>query len=216
VVEIAKAANSSKTRGRPPGQGSARMRENILNASEDLFARQGFAATSLREVADVVGVNPAMVHYYFGNKESLLRQVMERTLEPLASALAEMQAAGQTRVEDIVHLLLTALKQNPKMPPLMIREVMLPGGAMQEHFLNAMAPRLGGALPGILASEQGRGRMATDLDPNISALLLLATSIFPFIVRDVAEQALGIAYDDEGLLKLEQHIGRVFERGVSP
>lgn len=87
---------------------------------------------------------------------------------------------------------------------------------MQEHFLHAMAPRLGGALPGILASEQECGRMATDLDPNISALLLLAASIFPFIVRDVAEQALGIAYDDEGLLKLEQHIGHIFERGVSP
>lgn len=214
MVKVAKVTSNSKTRGRPPGQGSTRMRENILDAAEDLFARQGFAATSLREVAEVVGANPAMVHYYFGSKEALLRQVLERISEPLAATLAEMKSAGHVRSENLVGLLLTALKRNPNMPLLMVREVMLPGGAMRDHFLAAIAPRLGGAFPGILAGEQEQGRLAADLDPNIISLLLLSLSIFPFIARNVAEQGLDISYDDEGLSKLGQHISRLLERGI--
>ena len=212
---MSKAANN-KTRGRPPGQGSTLMREDILDAAEDLFARQGFAATSLREVAEVVGANPAMVHYYFGSKEALLRQVVERITEPLAASLAEMKAAGQVRSEDLVRLLFSALKMNPNMPLLMVREVMLPGGTMRDHFLAEIAPRLGGAFPGILAGEQEQGRIATDLDPNIISLLLLSLSIFPFIARNIAKQGLDISYDDKGLAELERHISRLLEGGVRP
>lgn len=205
---------NKKTRGRPPRQDSTRMRENILDAAEDLFAHQGFAATSLREVAEVVGANPAMVHYYFGSKEALLRQAIERVTEPLAASLAEMKAAGEVRSENLVKLLLTALKNNPNMPLLMVREVMLPGGTMRDHFLADIAPRLGGAFPVILAGEQEQGRIATDLDPNIISLLLLSLSIFPFIARSVAEQGLDVAYDDEGLSVLERHISRLLEGGI--
>lgn len=211
MVEV---ANKNKTRGRPPGQGSTRVRENILDAAEDLFARQGFAATSLREVAEVVGANPAMVHYYFGNKEALLQRVIERITEPLAASLADMKAAGQVHSENLVSLLLSALKTNPNMPLLMVREVMLPGGTMRDHFLAAIAPRLGGAFPGILAGEQEQGRVAKDLDPNIISLLLLSLSIFPFIARSVAEQGLDVSYDDKGLSELERHISRLLEGGI--
>lgn len=212
---MSKAANN-KTRGRPPGQGSTLMREDILDAAEDLFARQGFAATSLREVAEVVGANAAMVHYYFGSKEALLQQVVERITEPLAASLAEMKAAGQVRSEDLVRLLFSALKTNPNMPLLMVREVMLPGGTMRDHFLAEIAPRLGGAFPGILAREQEQGRIATDLDPNIISLLLLSLSVFPFIARNIAKQGLDISYDDKGLAELERHISRLLEGGVRP
>lgn len=211
---MSEVVNGNKTRGRPPGQGSTRMREDILDAAEDLFARQGFAATSVREVAEVVAANPAMVHYYFGSKKALLRQVVERITEPLAENLAEMKAAGQVRSEDLVRLLFTALKMNPNMPLLMAREVMLPGGTMRDHFLAEIAPRLGGAFPGILAGEQERGRIATDLDPNIISLLLLSLSIFPFIARNVATQGLDISYDDKGLSELERHIARLLDGGI--
>ena len=93
---------------------------------------------------------------------------------------------------------------------------MLPGGVMQAHFLQTMAPRLAGALPGILENEKQAGRLAPGLKPEIVTLLLLALSVFPFIVRDVAEKGLGVDYDDVGLEHLEQHINRLLEEGLSP
>ncbi len=55
----------------------------ILDAAEELFAQQGFDATSIRAVTRHAGMNPAAVHYHFGSKEVLLRALLERRITPL-------------------------------------------------------------------------------------------------------------------------------------
>lgn len=209
-------SEGKRSRGRPPGQDSALMRERILDAAEERFAQQGFTATPVREIAEMAGVNPAMIHYYFGSKRALLEQVMERIMEPLAEAIAGMRQAGHAPPREIVRLLLRTLGEHPSLPILIVREVMLPGGQMLEHFLQHAAPRIGGAVPGLLAKEQELGRLSPRIDPNVSALVLLALCLFPFIVRRVAEPGLDISYDEEGLLKLEQHIVLLLEEGFTP
>ncbi len=204
-----------KLRGRPRGQASDAVRDAILDEAEARFAAQGFAATPVREIASAVGVNSAMVNYYFGSKFALLCAVMERTLEPLADAIAEMKEKGHATPTEISRLLSGTISKNPNLPVLMVREIMLPGGAMQEHFLQTMAPRLAGAIPGILENEKREGRLPPGLKPEIVTLLLLALSVFPFIVRGVAEKGLGVAYDEAGLEYLEQHVSRLLEGGLS-
>jgi len=55
----------------------------ILNAAEQLFARDGFHNTSMRAITGEAGVNLAAVNYHFGSKEALLQAVFERRLLPL-------------------------------------------------------------------------------------------------------------------------------------
>jgi TetR/AcrR family transcriptional regulator len=206
---------SGNPRGRPAAIDAADIRTAILDAAEVLFARQGYAATSVREIAETVDVTPAMVHYYFGSKLILLRQVLERTLEPLAAAIGQMREAGQAPAADIARLLLRTFSAHPSLPVLVAREVILPGGVMQQHFLEYLAPRLGGSVPAMLQREQAAGRLHADLDPQVTALLLLSLCAFPFIAHDLAAPALGIAYDDEGLLHLEQHVERILHEGFA-
>jgi AcrR family transcriptional regulator len=202
-------------RGRPAGPDTADVRGEILTAAEALFARQGYAVTSVREIAERADVNPAMVHYYFGSKHDLLRQVLDNALEPLAAAIAAMRSSGQAPVAEIVSLLLGAFSQHPSLPVLIAREVLLPGGIMQAHFLEVLAPRLGGSLPDLLAREQAEGRMRADLDPRIGSLLLLSVCAFPLIARDLAEPALRISYDRRGLGRLEEHIELLLREGFA-
>lgn len=204
---------SSNPRGRPAGADTADIRGAILDAAETLFAHQGYAATSVREIADAVEVNPAMVHYYFGSKHALLRHVLERALEPLAGAIGAMRTEGQAPAGDIARLLFRTFSQHPSLPVLIAREVMLPGGVMQEHFLQYLAPRLGGSLPGLLEKEQAAGRMHADLDPRTSTLLLLSLCALPFIARDLAGPALNITYDAAGLDLIERHIEHILHEG---
>ena len=205
-----------KSRGRPAGEDATDIRGGILDAAEALFAQKGYAATSVREIADEVDVNPAMIHYYFGSKISLLQSVLERTMEPLAEALSKMRTAGQSPVSEIVHLLVDTLSKRPNLPPLVAREVMLPGGVMQEHFLEYLAPRLGGAIPQMLEQEQADGRMDPTLDPRISTLMLLATCIFPFIAKGAVGPGLKVSYDEDGIDSLESHVKLLLDRGFSP
>jgi AcrR family transcriptional regulator len=201
-------------RKRPGPSGSPDIREGILDAAEYLFAVRGFAATSIREIAERVDVNPAMVHYYFGSKKKLLQAVMERVLEPMAGAVTEVEEQGDLPVRDLTRLLFSMAADHPYLPQLITREVFLPGGELQNEFLEHFAPRLGGRLPGMLRREQSEGRLAPDVDPQIMSLLVLSLCFFPFIARPAAEGVLGVRYDAQGLRSLAEHVTGLLERGL--
>jgi hypothetical protein len=117
--------------------------------------------------------------------------------------------------ELIARLLFSMAAKHPNIPRLLIREVFLPGGEMQQFFTENMAPRLGGALPALLAREKSAGRLREDSDPAISALLIMAVSIFPFIARTLAEPVLGISYDEKGIEFLNRQITQLLNQGMT-
>lgn len=49
----------------------------ILLVAEDLFAKNGFDGTSVRDIAQEAGINVAMINYYFGSKEGLLETLVK-------------------------------------------------------------------------------------------------------------------------------------------
>lgn len=52
-------------------------REQLLLAAEQLFSEKGFDGTSVRDIAQSADVNLAMINYYFGSKELLLKALLE-------------------------------------------------------------------------------------------------------------------------------------------
>ncbi len=54
--------------------------EDILNVAEKLFSEQGFEAVSVREISKAADINVAMISYYFGSKEKLYEDVVNRKL----------------------------------------------------------------------------------------------------------------------------------------
>ncbi|MBV2209961.1 MAG: TetR family transcriptional regulator [Thermomonas sp.] len=59
-------------------------KDRILHAAEDLFAQQGFAATSLRQVTSLADVNIAAVNYHFGSKDNLINEVFRRRMDVMS------------------------------------------------------------------------------------------------------------------------------------
>lgn len=66
--------------GRRPGRPDTRR--VILDAARDLFAQHGYAGTSIRQIAAAAEVDPALVHHYFGPKESLFRAALDIPIRP--------------------------------------------------------------------------------------------------------------------------------------
>ena len=60
-------------------------KDRILYAAEALFAQQGFAATSLRQVTGRAEVNIAAVNYHFGSKENLVNEVFRRRMDQMSA-----------------------------------------------------------------------------------------------------------------------------------
>ncbi len=71
-----------RRRGRRPAGSDARA--DILAAARAEFAAQGYDATSLRAVARLAGVDPALVHHYFDDKASLFAAAQHLPLSPAA------------------------------------------------------------------------------------------------------------------------------------
>jgi AcrR family transcriptional regulator len=71
-------------------------KQHILDTAEALFSRNGFDATSTREIAEAAAVNVAMISYYFGSKENLLVAIIERFSK-------EIQTRIQSAYDSEVH-----------------------------------------------------------------------------------------------------------------
>lgn len=92
-----------KRPGRPPGPSDTR--ERILTSARELFARNGIDKTSIRAIASAAGVDPALVHHYFGTKTQLFAAAIHIPIDP-------MQVIGPLQrvpVEEIGHTLPTLL-----------------------------------------------------------------------------------------------------------
>ncbi|MGC0421282.1 TetR family transcriptional regulator [Embleya sp. AB8] len=96
--------------GRPPGRrgDTGRTRESILAAARTEFAARGYAGTSVRAIARGAGVDPALVHHYFGPKDRVFIAAMDLPLDPetlVAGAFAQgVEHAGARLAESFVTL----------------------------------------------------------------------------------------------------------------
>ncbi|HLN77379.1 MAG TPA: TetR family transcriptional regulator [Nocardioidaceae bacterium] len=74
--------STPSTRGRRAG--GVDTRGEILAAARTSFAEAGFAETSIRKVAATAGVDPALVHHYFGTKDDLFLAALQFPVDPRA------------------------------------------------------------------------------------------------------------------------------------
>jgi AcrR family transcriptional regulator len=78
----------------------------VLAAARTAFAERGFDGATIRGIATAAGVDPALVHHYFGNKDKLFLAAIEAPVNP-AELLPEVLSGGRENLgENIVRLLL--------------------------------------------------------------------------------------------------------------
>jgi AcrR family transcriptional regulator len=90
-------------RGRSPGY--ELQRETILARAAELFARQGYTATSMNEVADACGVSKPSLYHYVRDKHQLLAEIAEAHVARLLALVAEVDATAQAPEERLRRLI---------------------------------------------------------------------------------------------------------------
>jgi AcrR family transcriptional regulator len=74
-----------RRRGRPARtdtESGPGARQRILEAARTEFAERGYDKTTVRGIAKAAGVDPALVHHYFGTKDEVFAAAIEVTFEP--------------------------------------------------------------------------------------------------------------------------------------
>lgn len=183
---MSKTSSTHRRRGRGAGRPSGDdrdLRKALLDAAVSRFVKVGIGATSLRSIAVEAGVTPAMLHYYFGDKDRLVQALIdERLLPALGKVQARMEAAGDDPaklIEGFVRGLGEVIEAHPWLPPLWVREVLSEGGALRDVMLDQLAPRVPYLLAQRLAAAQKAGRFPDNLDPRLVVMSLIGLTLFP-------------------------------------
>lgn len=106
------AGSTQRRRSRTKAEQRAESLEQILDAAEYLFSKNGLHGVTLRDVAQQVGIHTTLLHYYFGDKAALFEAVFERrageTSGRRMAALEayEAEAGDHLTVEGALHAFL--------------------------------------------------------------------------------------------------------------
>lgn len=89
-------------------------REGILDAAARRFLEEGYAETSVRDIAADVGVKAASIYYHFESKDELLATILDEGIDRITATVTEALAAAEgadpgTRLEVAIGAHLTAL-----------------------------------------------------------------------------------------------------------
>lgn len=173
----------------------------ILEAARAVFLRRGTAGARMREIAEVAGVNQALLHYYFRTKDALAEAVFRRAARQLLPPIvAELRSDHplEEKVTRVIGLELQHLARNPNLPAYIISELNLhPDRAPQlwEEMVGEPVDRSGGSvlekLESQLAEAAESGRMR-HLTPEQFLVNLISLCIFPFAARPMLETVLDL------------------------
>jgi TetR/AcrR family transcriptional regulator len=178
----------------------------ILDAAHAVFMRRGTAGARMQEIADEAGVNKALLHYYFRNKERLAAAVFDRVARALFARVGEL-AIGEMELEEkvrrIIATYLDQFARAPYAPGYLICELnQNPDRA--EQLLTALGggrPSSGPAIPFLATlAAQIQARVAAGtmrpIQPRQFLANLVSLCVFPFAARPMLCAALQL--DDRG------------------
>jgi AcrR family transcriptional regulator len=137
-------------RKRGPRQDGVQARELILDAARAQFAEQGYEGATMRAIARVAGVDPALVSYYFGSKSGLFVESLRLPVNP-ADAIASVLAEGTDGLGERLVTRFLAVWDNPTTgEPIIsvLRSAASRPELLREFVERQIVPRLGAALEG--------------------------------------------------------------------
>lgn len=167
---------SRRSPGRPAANVGSDARELLLNAATELFAVQGVAATTFAMIAARAGLTPAMLHYYFKDRDQLLDAVVEERLVRVVSRVWDPVHPGldaADAVRGIVERLLQGIEEMPWIPSTWMREVLNEGGLLREKMLRRLPFDKVRSVAVTIGQGQAQHRYNPDLDPMLMIFSML-------------------------------------------
>ena len=169
-------------------------RETILDAAELLFARQGFAATTIKQIGAEARVNAALIYYYFDDKTALYRATLARLFGGLSGGgLERLDPAlpPAAQLEAFVGFLLDFMTSRPHAPRLLVREMIDHDAAHAVAQITQISTGLFKRLCDVVEAGQRSGAFRAGVDPRFAAISTIGQVAYFLIARPAIGRLLG-------------------------
>jgi len=207
--------SSLSARRRKPAARAARTgdkRERILDAAVRVFAKKGFHATRVSEVAKAAGVADGTIYLYFKSKDQLLVSLFEDRVERLLAFLeTELPATvgASEKLRRIIELQLGLLEGERDLAEVITVILRQSTKLMKEYAAPKFTAYLD-AIARVVAEGQASGELRGDVSPHLAA-----RAIFGALDGITMTWALGKA-DRGGLVRASGQLAELVLRGLSP
>jgi TetR/AcrR family transcriptional regulator len=167
----------------------------IGNAARRLFARQGYAGTSMADIANAAGVSKATVFHHFKSKrrlyESLIGEAVAGFREQLVPLLdSNVDLAERLEAFAAVHY--RRLAANRGTMRLIIRELLDSTAGSSDLFASGLMAENFSLVVDALRRGQQSGTVRKDADPGLAAFVLLSSGWFLFLTSAIAQNTAGL------------------------
>lgn len=149
-------------------------RERILRAAIKVFARKGFYATRVSEIAKAAGVADGTIYLYFKNKDDVLVSIFEDRIGELNRVLREETSKAETvedRIRRVVELQLGLLEDQRDLAEVVTVNLRQSSRLLKQYAAPLFTEYLE-IIGGIILQGQKDGTLRPDLNPRISARAL--------------------------------------------
>ncbi|WP_370056118.1 TetR/AcrR family transcriptional regulator [Leifsonia sp. EB41] len=160
----------------PYAKGRAKRAE-ILDAALEVIDKQGYAAATVKELADAVGLSQNGLLHYFGSKDALFAEILRRRDE-LAEIAINTQRPGFA--EGLVEALLDAVDEETSSPGLAQLALRVTGEATEpdhlaHEFIGRRYELVRAVVRDAVTELQKTGRLAPEIDAEAVAALVFAS-----------------------------------------
>lgn len=101
--------------------------EKIVQAAEKVFIEKGMAGARMQQIADVAGINKALLHYYYRSKEKLFSIVFKTAIKALIPSVIKSYKNSEgdffNKIRGFVHSYLLIIEKSPHIPGFVIHEL---------------------------------------------------------------------------------------------
>ena len=155
-----------------PTVSQGEKRRQIMEAAVRAFARKGYHACRVGEIAEEAGVAYGLVYHYFGSKEEVLEEIFRDTWTQMLARIREVEDRGEPageQVRKVTALLLRTWRRDPDLVRVLVREV-----ARSPEQMRRQIDEIGHAyeaLERIIRHGQETGEFRDDIDPQIAATI---------------------------------------------
>jgi len=150
----------------------------------------------MQEIADDAGINKAMLHYYYRNKEKLFEAVFEEAIQRLIPKIRDILNAEMPlfeKIEFFVDNYLSLLLENMYMPVFIINEM----NQNPRRFVKTLSDKLR-FKPDVFISQikkAVKNRLIKPVDPGQLFINLISMCVFPFVARPMIMGTFGMSED---------------------
>ena len=196
-------------------QGAPDPKQEILEAAIGLFARKGFSATGVREIAQQAKVNIAMISYYFGSKRGILEAALDlffqRYLEVAEQALAGDDPPEQ-KMRCFIRSMVSFARNNNDLVRIAFTE--LPFDMPEIAAFKAERGRKIAALFQNKLLSAMEGRLPRPIRLEIVGPALTGMLVSHFLLRPVLEGIFRTSFDEEFYEQYAEEIADLLFYGV--